>query len=57
MKTSNAAELSDRAVIIAFKEAITTVQGPGFKQSRQKDCKMWAQDNRKKTSTNNECNI
>ena len=39
IKIDSAAEMSDRAVIIAFKETITTIQGYSFKQSRQKGWK------------------
>ena len=49
INTDSTVELSDRAVTIALKETITTIQGWSFKQRRQKGWKG-------KTSTNNERN-
>ena len=36
IKIDSTAELYDRAIIILFKETITTMQGQSFNQSRQK---------------------
>ena len=50
------AELSDRSVIVVFKYKITTIQVKVSIRADRRFGRACAQDNTKKTSTNNECN-